>query len=189
MFKKAAVGIAILVVFLGFLLASGRYASGTDAMVIDIEGDEYLVTDIKTYGNISGVWLEEPQCSFDEIYYSFKIGPKIVQKRIPLSDIKEISFEHDNSEHLVHMQVIKRDGDVIKVDYGLHKVTEGIKDSKIRHYETTEDKTSPDLIGNVKVKGKQLFWQGFVGKEVIPGGKGDFFIHSSIVKKIIFGTN
>jgi hypothetical protein len=181
--------IAISAVFLSLLLLvwSGC-TSIVNSKVVDIEGDEYVVTDIKTYGNVSGVWFEKPDRSIDEIYYSVKIGPETIQKKILLSDIKEISFEHDDSDNVVRMQVIKRNGDVIEVDYAQHKVTEKVKDGEIRQYETTEDKNSPGLIGDIKIEGKQLMWLGFMGKEIIPEGKGDFFVDYSFVKKIIFGT-
>jgi hypothetical protein len=147
-----------------------------------------MVTDIKTYGNVSGIWSEKPDCSVDEIYYSVKEGTKIIHKRVLLSDIKEISFKHDDSDNIVYVKIIKHSGDIVEIDYSLHKVTEKYKDGKITQYETTENKNSPGLIGDVKIEGKQLLWQGFVGKEIIPEGKGAFFIDSSLVKKIIFGV-
>ena len=186
--RKMMISVTVFIFLCFFVIEPSRFACGLEATVVDDDGDKYSIVDIKNYGNVSGAWLKEPQCLMEEIYYSVKKGKDKIYKKIPFSDIKEISFQHDNHEHVVSMQVIKWDGDIIEVDYCSHRVIEKGKGGKIRQYETTEDKRAPGLVGDIKVKDNQLLWQGFVGKELIRGGqaKGIFFIHSSLVKKVIF---
>ncbi len=181
--------LTIALVLCLFLMVSSRHVCAVDAKVTDGYGNAYFVTDIKTYGNFSGVWREEPQCLIDEIVYSVEVEQDKIHKKVLLSDIKEISFRHANSEdpQVIYMQVIKWNEDSIEVDYHSNEVTETSKDGKIKRYKTPESKISPGLIGHIEIDGKQLRWQGFVGEEPISEGKkGKFFIHSSLVKKIVF---
>jgi hypothetical protein len=193
---KSNIFVVGCVLLLLFLFVMNSDALGIQATVIDDEGDKYSIADLKTYGSAHDTWRQEPSVSIEEIVYSLKIAGKKTYERVPFSEIKEISFKHsspsspqenERDEDVIYMQIVKRNGDTIDVDYRAQKVLKKSKDGKTAEYETEESETCPSLIGDVKVEGKQLQWRGFIGKEIISGGgRGIFVIHRSLVKKIVF---
>lgn len=190
MSRKARIPVAIFVLCL-FLFLPSRYVFGRDAKVIDDDGDEYMVEDLKSYGNVSGTWLEEPQYFAEEIIYPIKKGETTTYTKIQFSDIKEISFEHEDRDDddavVINVQIIKRNEDILELDYRSYKIVEKSKGGKITHYEMPESEKTPNLLGDLKMEGKPVLWQGFVGKEILGEKKrGRFFIHSSLIKKLVF---